>query len=59
MMTEEELRPAHPSEMVDFGDVPLTEILAFGPEVIYGAIGRALPGGTADTGPVAAFQSAP
>jgi FXSXX-COOH protein len=60
MLTAEELRPASPSVMVDLDEVPLTEMLALGPEVIHRAIGRALPGGAAVTGPAAgAFQSAP
>jgi FXSXX-COOH protein len=52
------LRPAAPSALVDLGNVPLNEILALGPEVLDRAIGRALPGRTAGTTPVAAFQSA-
>jgi hypothetical protein len=58
MVTAEELRPASLSVMVDLRDVPFTEILALGPEVIYGAIGRALPGRSANSEPAGAFQSA-
>jgi FXSXX-COOH protein len=58
MVTTEELRSASPSAMVDLREVPLTEILALGSEVLYGTIGRALPGRTAGPVPVTAFQSA-
>jgi FXSXX-COOH protein len=58
MVTTEELRSASPPAMVDLGDVPLTEILALGPEVLYETIGRALPGRTSGPVPAAAFQSA-
>jgi FXSXX-COOH protein len=59
MVTAEEMRPVPATPMVDLREVPLTEILALGPEVIYGAIGRALPGRTAATMPTTAgFQSA-
>jgi len=36
----------------------LTEILALGPDVLWGTIGRSLPGRTAGPIQVAAFQSA-
>jgi FXSXX-COOH protein len=55
MVTTEELRPASP---VDLDEVPLTEILALGPDVLWGTIGRSLPGRTAGPVQVAAFQSA-
>ncbi|HUN30874.1 MAG TPA: FxSxx-COOH cyclophane-containing RiPP peptide [Trebonia sp.] len=58
MVTSEELRPIAPAAMVDLGDVPLSEILALGPEVLDMTIGRAVPGRSAGTAPVAAFQSA-
>jgi FXSXX-COOH protein len=58
MATTEELRPAAPSALVDLRDVPLSEILALGSEVLNGTIERALPGRIAGTVPVAAFQSA-
>jgi FXSXX-COOH protein len=58
MVTTEELRPAAPSAMVDLRDVPLSEILALGSEVLNPAIERALPGRIASPVIAAAFQSA-
>jgi FXSXX-COOH protein len=58
MVTIEELRPASSSATVDLDGIPLSEILALGPDVLWGTIGRSLPGRTAGPVQVAAFQSA-
>jgi hypothetical protein len=58
MVTSEELRPASPSATVDLDGIPLTEILALGPDVLWGTIGRSLPGRMAPPALAGAFQSA-
>ena len=57
MVTTEELRPAPASAMVDESGIPLTEIAALGPAVLWRTIERALPGISPEPAPVAAFQS--
>ncbi|HTR92945.1 MAG TPA: hypothetical protein VMI73_14530 [Trebonia sp.] len=57
MVTTEELRPASTSAMVDESGIPLTEIAALGPEVLWRTIERALPGLSPESAPAAAFQS--
>lgn len=54
----EELRPVSSSATVDLDGIPLTEILALGSDVLWGEIGRAMPGRAVITAQVAAFQSA-
>ena len=55
-MTADTLPP--PCAAVDLDGIPLDEILALGPDVLWGTIGRSLPGRTAGPVQVAAFQSA-
>ena len=58
MVPTEELRSAAvPSSIVDLRDVPLAEMSALGLDVLGSAIGRSLPGGSANLAPMAAFQS--
>ena len=58
MVTIDELPPASLSATADLDDIPLTEILALGPEVLWETIGRSLPGRTAPPAQSGAFQSA-
>jgi FXSXX-COOH protein len=46
-----------PSVIADLRDVPLSEILALGPDILGQAIGRVLPARSETPVPVAAFQS--
>lgn len=56
-MITEELLPAPASAMGDESGIPLTEIAALGPAVLWKTIERALPGLSAEPAPVGAFQS--
>ena len=57
MVRNEELRSAVPTSVADLRDIPLAEMSALGLDVLGSAIGRALPGDSANLVPVAAFQS--
>lgn len=57
MIATEDLRPAYSSAVADRSDVPLSEMLALGTDVLWGTIGRVLPDPSAGAVPVAAFQS--
>jgi hypothetical protein len=58
MVTIDELPSASPSATADFDDIPLTEILALGPDVLWETIGRSLPGRMGPPAQSGAFQSA-
>jgi len=57
MVPTEKLRSPLPSAIIDLRDVPLAEMQALGSDVLGRAIGRVLPGSSAPSAPVAAFQS--
>ena len=51
------ISPVTDVQTADRGTVPLGEIAALGPDVLWKAIERALPGVDPESVPVAAFQS--
>lgn len=57
MVRNEELRSAVPTSVADLRDIPLAELSALGSHLLGSAIGRALPGDSADLVSAAAFQS--
>jgi len=57
MVPTEELPPTHASAMADVRNIPLAEMLALGLDVLGRTIDRVLADPSANSVPVAAFQS--